>query len=148
MTPAEAGVLLAGIAVIDNRKPGSPEEAKTAAKMWAGVLHDITLAEATRAATEHFGESTEWLMPAHVRRRALANRTRNARALEGQTPTQALAGINPPPHIDPDDTRAYQTWLAGERSKLARGQQPTSHTHPNPVPAPAWFRAIESRRPE
>lgn len=44
------------------------------AAVWADDLRDVTLAEATQAARDHYRESTAWLMPAHVLQRVAARR--------------------------------------------------------------------------
>jgi hypothetical protein len=110
MTPAEAGVLLAGISKFDNRKPGTPEEADQTARMWSQALWDVRLEDAARAVTEHFAASTEYLMPAHVR--AGVKRIRGKRIAEHPP-------LTPPPGLDPLETT---TWLAEARSRIGDGE--------------------------
>lgn len=83
MTPAEAAKLLAKAAAFDQRTIGRAD-----ALAWAEVLADISFDDALDAVTTHYAESTERLMPAHVRRIAVSRR--NARhpstAIEGPPP--------------------------------------------------------------
>jgi hypothetical protein len=110
MTPAEAGVLLAGISHFDNRKPGTPEEADRTATLWAQALHDVSLPDAGQAVTQHFATSTDYLMPAHIR--AAVKRIR-AKRLEDHPP------LTPPPDLTPLETN---DWLRDARRRVADGQ--------------------------
>jgi hypothetical protein len=101
MTPAEAGVLLAGISHFDNRKPGTPEEADRTATLWAQALHDVSLPDAGQAVTQHFATSTDYLMPAHIR--AAVKRIR-AKRLEDHPPLET------------------NDWLRDARRRVADGQ--------------------------
>lgn len=115
MTPAEAGVLLAGIAAFDNRKPGTPEEADRTATLWAHALHDITLADAGRAVTEHFATSTEWLMPAAIRATVL--RVRRQRRLQHSKDHGPLL---PPPGLSDAEEIA---WLRQALERVSNGER-------------------------
>jgi hypothetical protein len=110
VTPAEAGVLLAGISKFDNRKPGTEDEAKMTATLWAQALHDVSLADAGQAVTQHFATSTDYLMPAHIR--AAAKRIR-AKRIEEHPP------LTPPPDLDPIETTA---WLKDMRRRIGDGE--------------------------
>jgi hypothetical protein len=110
MSPAEAAVLLAGIAVFDNRKPGSPEEAERTATLWAQALHDVPLADAGRAVTEHFATSSEYLMPAHIR--AAVKRIRNKRIADHPP-------LTPPPGLSDVEELA---WLGAARRRIGNGE--------------------------
>lgn len=112
MTPAEAGVLLAGITVFDNRKPGTPEEAQRTMTLWATALHDISLADAGQAVTEHFATSTEYLMPAHIR--AIVKRIR-AKRIDEHPP------LTPPPELDGDQARTT-AWLRETKRRIGDGE--------------------------
>lgn len=110
MTPAEAGVLLAGISKFDNRKPGTPDEAELTATLWAQALHDIPLADAGQAVTQHFATSTEYLMPAHIR--TAVKRIRDKR-IHDHPP------LTPPADLTPIETTA---WLADARRRIGDGE--------------------------
>lgn len=110
MTPAEAGVLLAGISKFDNRKPGTEDEAKMTATLWAGALHDVSLADAGAAVTQHFATSTEYLMPAHIR--TIVKRVR-AKRIEDHPP------LTPPADLSPLETTA---WLKDARRRIGDGE--------------------------
>jgi hypothetical protein len=63
MNRAEIATLLGLAAARDRRTIG---EADVAA--WHTDLNDLTFDEAREALNRHFRESTDWLMPAHLRR--------------------------------------------------------------------------------
>ena len=67
MTPADAARVLAACALFDNRKVQG-EEGKQLAKAWFAVIGDLALEDALEAVRRHYRDSTEWMMPAHVRR--------------------------------------------------------------------------------
>lgn len=114
MTPAEAGVLLAGIAVFDNRKPGTEEEAQRTMTLWASALDDVSLADAGQAVTEHFATSSEYLMPAHIRR--IVKRIREKR-LHDHPP------LTPPDFGDEKGAEAKtRAWLKEARSRIGDGE--------------------------
>jgi hypothetical protein len=77
MNEPEAFQLLTLASARDGRKV-SP----SVAKVWAGDLARVDLDVAVEAATIHYRESSEWLMPSHVirnARRVLEGRERAAR---------------------------------------------------------------------
>jgi hypothetical protein len=117
MTPAEAGVLLAGISHFDNRKPGTPEEADRTATLWAQALHDVSLPDAGQAVTQHFATSTEYLMPAHIR--AAVKRIR-AKRLEDHPPLTPPPGL--PGESDADLVTRQLAWLKDARRRVADGE--------------------------
>lgn len=59
----ETGHLLAMIQTFDRRTVG-----ETDIVSWQSLLTDVDLADAQEAVRRHFAESTDWLMPAHLRR--------------------------------------------------------------------------------
>jgi hypothetical protein len=65
----EVSQLLALAALVDNRTV-TPE----AVLMWHGILGDLPADAAMDALKAHYAESTEWLLPAHIRGRVLAVR--------------------------------------------------------------------------
>lgn len=65
----EISALLAVIAATDRRKVG-----ETDILTWHAAIGDLDFIEARSAVWQHFGHSTEWLMPAHIRRIVKGNR--------------------------------------------------------------------------
>ena len=106
MKPTEAAALLTICAAYDNRKP-DPD----AAKAWAMALDPYRFEDCRDAIVQHYRTSREWIMPADVI--TAVKKTRTSR-LEDVAPC-------PPPGLDPDDTEAYKTWLAGVRKAIADG---------------------------
>jgi hypothetical protein len=80
MTPGEVARLLAAAAMFDYRKVE-----KADAQAWHLVLGDLPFDDAMEALRRHYAESTDRLMPAHVRQGVRA--IRNERA--GRTPSEA-----------------------------------------------------------
>lgn len=73
MNQTEISTLLAIIAQVDNRAL-SPADVIT----WHGLLGDLRFDECDEAVKAHRRESTDWVMPAHVRKRVLAKRQDSA----------------------------------------------------------------------
>jgi len=111
VTRADAARLLGIAAAIDNRKV--TEEAAT---MWAQILGGLDPEDCARAITQHFTDSTEWLMPAHVR--AGVRRIRSERLSREPEPV---------PDADPDDVGAY---LAAQRAQRYRRADGTERARP------------------
>jgi hypothetical protein len=67
--------------------------------VWQELLHDLPFADCLRAVTEHFRESTEYLLPAHIvagaraieRERVREDNHRRALAAEPETDSRPLA---------------------------------------------------------
>ena len=76
MTPAETAKVLVKASAYDLRTVGQVDVIA-----WHEALSDIDFADALDAVTQHFRDSTERLMPAHVRRLAIAARQHRAGAL-------------------------------------------------------------------
>lgn len=94
MKLAEVHQLLIYVAAIDNRRV--TDDAVVA---WHGILADLELSDCREAVRRHFASTTDYLMPAHVRRQAAEidrerrRRAREAdeaqqRALEAHSPTR------------------------------------------------------------
>jgi|AntAceMinimDraft_11_1070367.scaffolds.fasta_scaffold04105_5 hypothetical protein len=68
MTPAEAATVLALAVTLDVRlKPPSREDAQARAVAWSQTLDsDLLLVTAQRLVVDHYSETTDSLMPAHV----------------------------------------------------------------------------------
>lgn len=113
MKPSEAAKVLAYIAAFNGRTVG-----KTDAMAWADALHpEITLADARTAVAEHFAETTDWCMPAHINRRVknLWSRRLEAVGIYGHLPA-TLA-----PDSLRDDPYGRQTWVLAYRRCLQAG---------------------------
>lgn len=79
MNRSECAQLLTVVASYDRRTLG---EADVIA--WHGTLGDLTFDECRDAVVKHYAQQTDWVMPAHLRRLALAARQDAAmRALPG-----------------------------------------------------------------
>lgn len=87
MTPREAAVLLTKLAAYDNRQPS-----EAAARAWAEVLIDVDLQEALDAVPEHFRQSTDWVMPAHILR-IVEDHRRERHRLQREAAEQERAAI-------------------------------------------------------
>lgn len=107
MNLPETARLLTMIASFNNRTIGESDVIA-----WQSVLPDVPLADAEEAVRRHYAESTDWLMPAHVRhivrdihteRDALARHT-------GWAPGQA--GV-PKAEAMPEISSGSPGWLAG-----------------------------------
>lgn len=124
MTPAEVARMLAQVQAFDRRTVG---EADVAA--WSLVLVDVELNDALQAVTRHYAESTEWLMPAHLRalvaeirreRRRAINQERAARALEAE---QARPTRDRSPELEALLTDLRDRLPKGDRDSLRYGHK-------------------------
>ncbi len=109
MTPEETGRLLARAALYDNRKVDTPTVIA-----WHHILGDVPYPDCEQALAAHYAESTDWLMPAHVRRRVME--IRNKRLQETEIPA-------PPPELL-DDPDAYSAALHAAAVAIADGRDP------------------------
>lgn len=103
MTRAETALLLAQCAAFDRRTIGDADVIA-----WHAALNDVAYEDAQTAVVEHYRDSLDYLMPAHVR--ATVRRMRTARLADG---------VEPVPVADPDDVVAYQRALREQRSRRA-----------------------------
>jgi acyl-CoA hydrolase len=111
MTPSETAELLATVQAYTGRTVGTIDVAA-----WHEALRDLPLDACRRAVVQHYAISTDWVMPAHVRRLVKAERAdRIARAIEM------------PPDADPDDVDAYLEALRDGRSRTASGDRTVPH---------------------
>jgi hypothetical protein len=69
MTKGEVVDLLTAAAMFDRRTVG-----KADTEAWLAVVGDLPFDDALAAVRGHYTDSTDWLMPAHVRRRVKAMR--------------------------------------------------------------------------
>lgn len=103
MTRDEVIDLLSLAAGYDRRKAGH-----TDIDAWHLAVGDLRLDDARLAVVGHYRETTDWLMPAHVRQRVKA--IRSARLQESP-----MEGTPPP------DAAGYAAWYAAERKRIADG---------------------------
>lgn len=109
MTPEETGKLLATCATFDRRKVGPLDVIA-----WHRVLGDLRYADCDTAVLAHYGESAEWIMPAHVRERVREIRDERLRLTE----------MPPPPRELADDPAAYRAALRAAELAIADGRDP------------------------
>lgn len=109
MTLGETIDLLTAAAAFDRRTVG---EADAAA--WHAAVGDLRFEDCQQAVIAHYRETSDWLMPAHVRQRVLEIRHR--RLQDTETP--------PPPAELIDNPRAYQKALHAARVAIADGRDP------------------------
>jgi hypothetical protein len=107
---AETGELLAFAALYDNRKVGDPDVVA-----WLEAIGDLPYPDARAAVAAHYGsESTERIMPGHIRTRVKAmRRERLAREI---VPA-------PPPELT-DEPGRYKAALQAKVRQIADGKQP------------------------
>lgn len=148
MTELEIKHLLAAVMAYDNRKPG---QAAVLAWTEAATRARWTFAEALEAVHQHYAESTEFLMPAHITRivrngrRADAERLAlppanpasddaraAAKALFARFPHLAKAGEMPPPHPLGPAVGRVQRRAEAESKALADLERLVQDTTPNP----------------
>lgn len=108
MNRADAARVLTAAALYDNRKVD-----ELAAIAWEKALDGyVTVGDALQAVADHYGDTPDWIMPAHVNRRVKA--MRSAR-VDGKTPPP------PPPCIPHDNTAAQIGWTRTVTRHLADG---------------------------
>ena len=107
MSPTEITALLAICASADNRKP-NPEMVQ----FWTAALGDLDFLPCRDAVVAHYQDSTDWIMPAHIRGRV--RRARAAAISHDET-------LELPPH-DPDDTGLHARLLVQARAEAAEGR--------------------------
>lgn len=98
ITPADAARLLALAAAFDRRTIGEAD-----AVAWADALDGLTVDECSTAIRAHYRQTTEWLMPAHIRahvlmvRRDIAERRHSEQLhVDYQATKQAAIGTTRP----------------------------------------------------
>lgn len=125
MNLAEAAAVLAKAAAFDRRTIG---EADILA--WHDALADLPLGDCLAAVTEHYRDSTDWLMPAHIRRTANdLDRARRRKVREQLEAAELQAAIAASPlHDRRDDVTALIAQLRdrlpdGDPDKLRHGHK-------------------------
>lgn len=107
MTLDQAVDLLTAAAMFDRRTVGTAD-----AMAWHAVVGDLELDDAVAAVRAHYTETSEWLMPAHVRNRVkIMRRDRLAREIL-PAPSPQLA----------DDSVRYRESLLGSIESIAAGK--------------------------
>jgi uncharacterized protein involved in exopolysaccharide biosynthesis len=130
MTPGEIARLLAAAAMFDYRKVE-----KADAQAWHLVLGDLDFDDAMEALRRHYAESTERLMPAHVRQGVRTIRN------ERRRPSEALAL---PSKFEDDMNRQVrmEAGAAQVREVLAEITAHLDRKSPAPVSARDHLRAL------
>lgn len=135
MTPAEAARLLGLASGRDGRKPSH-----VAAAAWATDLADVDFTDAQEALARHFRESTDWVMPAHIR--AHAKVIRDERRKGTSAPLQLMRQPE-----DPAERRAINTRGAEAcRQALHRETDDVTLDHDDPIRDRALRRARAEKR--
>ena len=109
MNAEQAGQVLAKCASYDRRKTG---DADTIA--WYQAIGDLAYDDCIAAVIAHYSETTDWIMPAHIRQRV--KQAREARILAADIPA-------PPPEVAADRA-AYRAALHAARVAAADGRDP------------------------
>jgi hypothetical protein len=112
-TLADAYDALAVAQSFDRRTVGDYDAAG-----WARAIGDLNLTDAKQAIIDHYGTSTDWLMPGHVR--AGVNRIRANRL------NRDFDAI---PNANPDDVPAYLEALRQDRTRVADGTEKPRDMH-------------------
>lgn len=125
MNVEETAAVLAKAQAYDRRTIG-----KTDVLAWHEALADLPVADALAAVAAHYRESTDWLMPAHIRRLADdLDRERRRQAREQREAEEFQAAIAASPlHDRKDDVTALIEQLrdrlpAGNPDKLRHGHK-------------------------
>ena len=109
MDAEQAGQVLAKCASYDRRKTG---DADTIA--WYEALSDLEYDDCIAAVVAHYAETTDWIMPAHIRRHVRAIRAGRVQDTE----------IPPPPPELLRHPRAYCAALQAAEKAIADGRDP------------------------
>lgn len=109
MTLEETVDLLTTAAAFDRRTVG-----ETDAVAWHAAVGDLRLEDCQAAVIAHYRDTTDWLMPAHVRTRV--REIRRQRIEDSDIPA-------PPPELG-DNPAAYQAVLRAARTAAADGADP------------------------
>jgi hypothetical protein len=101
--------VLTAAAMFDRRTVG-----KADAEAWLAVIGDLPAGEAIAAVRAHYTETTDWLMPAHIRKRVREMRAQRVDDAE----------IPPPPRELADNPAAYTAALRAAEAAAADGADP------------------------
>lgn len=137
MTDEEIIDLLTTAAAFDRRTVGDADVIA-----WRAAVGDLDFPDAQLAVTQHYTNSTDWLMPAHVRTRVKAIRA--ARLASGPMPA-------PAPELT-DDPERYKLAFRAELKRIAGGwsmpKEITSGTGADPTEEYLGLRGEDPRRRE
>jgi len=134
MNAAEAGQLLAFAALYDNRKVGDPD-----VMAWVKVLGDLPYTDCETAVAGHYGESTDRIMPGHIRQRV--KKIREDRLARTPLPAPSAELTN--------DPERYKRVLAANVERIANGltvRKALAGPLPGEPPA-EWQKAKEAITP-
>lgn len=108
MNPSEAAKILAMAVTLDARlKPPSREDAQARAVAWSATLDDdLPVSAAERIVADHYRESTEALMPAHVNRAWRSYRKQMLAAQREEAERRSIASAAEAAVPMPDEVRA------------------------------------------
>lgn len=106
MTDDQIIDLLTCAAAYDRRTVGDAD-----VDAWLAAIGDLDFQDARAAVIAHYTESSDWLMPVHIKRRVTAMRSRRL--------TDTLMPA-PPPELA-DNPRAYIAWLRAAETAVANG---------------------------
>ena len=109
MTLEETVDLLTAAAAFDRRTVGEAD-----AIAWHAAIGDLRFEDCRTAVVAHYTETTDWLMPAHVREGVRKIRDQRLRETE----------IPPPPREIADDPGAYCAALRAAELAIADGRDP------------------------
>jgi hypothetical protein len=109
MTIEETIDLLTAAAAFDRRTVGRADAAA-----WHAAVGDLRFADCEAAVVAHYTETTDWLMPAHVRERVREIRAERLKRTE----------IPPPPPELLDNPVAYGAALRAAAVAIADGRDP------------------------
>lgn len=109
MTIEETIDLLTAAAAFDRRTVG-----KADAVAWHAAIGDLRFEDCQEAVIAHYRETSDWLMPTHVRQRVRAVRAHRIEDAEVPAPPSELA----------DNPSAYQAALRAARVAIADGADP------------------------
>ncbi|WP_018214748.1 hypothetical protein [Salinispora vitiensis] len=123
MTKAETALILAAAAARDLRTVGDAD-----VLAWHEDLHDITYPEAREALRRHYRDSTDRIMPAHIRHHTRTIRDERRRQVAHQV--RAL-----PSRYEDDATRDARAARGAElcRQAIAAANTPTDEEPPQPL---------------
>ena len=135
MNAEQAGQVLAKCASYDRRKTG---DADTIA--WYQVLGDLAYDDCIAAVIAHYSETTDWIMPAHIRRRV--REIRNQRIQDAEIPAAAArnCSMTRPPTARPSAPRPSP-------SRTAATRRPPCRPSPPAAAAANWRHDDRERRP-
>lgn len=125
VTAPEAVALLAKASEFDNRKPD-----RDTARAWTEALAHVNYDDARTVIVDHYRESTDWIMPAHI--------VRGVRALEAARVADSpnVYELEPPSWVTdldgPEFDAAYLRWIKDQARRVKRGLP--VEAGPSPVP--------------